>query len=832
MGSFFEDLKYSLRTLRQSPGFTIAALGALSLGIGANTAIFSVVNTVLLRPLGAPDADRIVQFESTTAGGGSYSTASPRSFNVWREQTTQFQDVSAHWLDHVNLTGGAAPELIPAARVTADFFRLYGAPVLYGRTFSSDEGRPKGGNVVVLSHDLWIRRFAGDPRIIGRTILLGDVPYAVIGILGPNFDSEQFDEHPDVWIPFQIEPGSQVTDARLCIVTGRLKPGATIDTARAELRGLAEEYRRAYPGSIGPMGSFTVQRLRDAMVGDVRPTLLVLAGAVGFVLLIACANVASLLLARAVSRRREIAIRAAVGASRGRIIRQMLTESVALSLMGGALGTALGTIGIRAFLAIYPGTPLGVTLNPVNIPRIGQAGSAVALDWRVLCFTILVSLLTGVLFGLLPALQASSTDLSSALKESSGRSGTGFRQSKTRSILVVSEMTLALVLLVAAALLIRTSIALRAVKPGFDSNNVLTMQMSLAGARFQQTSGVDQLVRDGVARIDSQPGVETAAASCCLPLETVWQLSFTIAGRPLNGRFHGIAGWTFVSPGYFDALNVPVLRGRAFTERDDVTQPGVVIINQEMARRLWPNSDPLNDRLLVGRGFGPQYDADPIRQIVGIVGDVRDVGLNRTPRPAMYVPIAQLPAGVKSLVLPILPIAWIVRTRAQPESLSRAIQDELQKASGGLPVARVRSMDEVASQSTARTRFIMLLLSIFGGSALLLSATGIYGLMAYSVQQRTQEIGIRMALGAGRADVRNMMISQGMRLALMGAIIGIVLALGLARFISSFLFGVKTWDPIVFVAVPILLSAVALFAVWLPALRVSRIDPLEALRHE
>jgi len=831
MQSFLEDLRHSFRALRQNPGFTIAALATLALGIGANTAIFSVVNAVLLKPLGAPDAERIVQFENTTAGA-SYSAASPRNFNIWREQTTEFQDVSAHWLDHVNLNGGPNSELIPAARVTVDFFRLYGAPLLYGRTFTSDEGRPKGGNVVVLSHGLWIRRFGADPEIVGKTISLGDVSYVVVGILAANFDTEQFDENPDVWVPFQIEPGSLASDGRLCIVTGRLSPGATMETARADLQRVADEYRRTFPAAIGPTSGFTVRRLRDAMVGDVRPTLLVLAGAVGFVLLIACANVASLLLARAVSRQREIAIRAAVGASRGRIIRQMLTESLALSLIGGALGVALGTAGIRGFLSIYPTTPLGVTLNPVNIPRIGQAGSAVTLDWRVLSFTVLVCVITGVLFGLLPALQASNTDLSTALKESSGRSGTGFRQSKTRSILVVSEMTLALVLLIGAALLIRTSIALRSVKPGFDSHNVLTMQMSLAGARFQQTSGIDQLVRGGVERLDSVPGVEAAATSCCLPLETVWQLSFIVQGRPLNGRIHGVAGWTFISPGYFDALKIPVLRGRAFNERDDATQPGVVIINQEMARRFWPNSDPLNDRLLVGRTFGPEYDQDPVRQIVGIVGDVRDVGLNRNPRPAMYVPIAQLPESVRSLVLPILPIAWIVRTRVEPQSLSMAIQSELRQASGGLPVARVRSMDEVASQSTARTRFNMLLMSIFGASALLLAATGIYGLMAYSVQQRTQEIGIRMALGAATGEVRNMMISQGMRLALTGTAIGIALAFGLARFIAGFLFGVKAWDPIVFLAVPALLSAVALFAIWLPALRASRIDPIDALRHE
>ena len=482
----------------------------------------------------------------------------------------------------------------------------------------------------------------------------------------------------------------------------------------------------------------------------------------------------------------------------------------------------LGVIAVRGLLAINPG----------NIPRIGENGSAVALDWRVLAFTAVVSIVTGILFGLIPAFQAARTDLSSTLKESSGRTGTGFRQNKARSILVITEMTLAIVLLIGAALLIRTFLALRTVNPGFDPHNVLTLQMSLTGPRFEKTAGVAQVVKTGVERLEALPGVVAAGTTCCIPLEGGFGLPLIIVGRPLtNGPAHGGAGWETVSSRFFDIFKIPILRGRSFTVRDDAASAPVVIINQALARQFWPKGDPLRDRLIIGKGVGPEFD-DPPRQIVGVVGDMRDGGLNRDPRPAMYIPEAQVPDGVTALNNRIGPIVWIVRTQTNPHSLSSAVQNELRKATGGLPVARVRSMDEVVVQSTARQDFNMLLLTIFGCSALLLAAIGIYGLMAYSVEQRTQELGIRMALGAQAGDVRNIVIFQGMRLALIGVVVGTAAAVGLMRLIADLLYGVKPWDPLVFVTVPIVLSVVALFAVWLPARRATRIDPLDALRYE
>ena len=433
-------------------------------------------------------------------------------------------------------------------------------------------------------------------------------------------------------------------------------------------------------------------------------------------------------------------------------------------------------------------------------------------------------------FGILPALQASRSDLIAPLKQNSGRSATVFGQTRTISLLVICEIALAVMLLIGGGLLVRTSIALRAVNPGFDSHNILTMQMSLAGARFAEGSGVDQLVRNSIRRIEALPGVQSAAISCCLPLETTWQLPFIIVGRPLDGRFHGFAGWTFISPAYFEVLHIPLLRGRAFTEQDNFSAPGAVIINQTMARQGWPNTDPLDDLLVIGRTMGPEYEKDPIRQIVGIVGDVRDVGLNRKPRPIMYVPIAQVPDAIKAVEMPLLPTAWIIRTRDGPKSVGAGIANQLRLASAGLPVARIRSLEEVATQSTARTQFNMVLMIVFGFAALLLAAIGIHGLLVYAVQQRTQEIGIRMAMGARPEDVRRTVLLQGMRLVVVGTSIGTASALGLARLIASLLFGVAVRDPLVFTIVPLLLSAVAVVAVWLPARQASRIDPIRALR--
>ncbi len=813
----------ALRQFLRTPGFTFTAVAAIALGIGANTAIFSVIDAVLLKPLGYPEPDRIMQFLLTSPTGISGSGSATR-FNVWRRETAAFQDIAAYEYASrgLNLAGGNLPEQVRAIHVSAAYFRLLGAPVAAGRTFNEDEDRPNGPPVAVIGYGLWQRRFAGDPGIVGRGITLNGSPHDVIGILGPGFRTE-LDSPPDVWLPFQIDPDS-ADHAQYFNVLGRLRPGVTLAMANGQLQLAAGEFRRKFPDMMGSRDTFAVKPFAETLVSDVRPSLLVLAGAVSLVLLIACANVANLLLVRATGRKREIAIRAAMGASRGQIIRQLLGESVTLSLMGGGLGLALGLTGVRALLA----------LNPGDIPRLGAGASAVSLDWRVLGFTLFVSVLTGALFGLIPALQVSRIDLTEALKEG-GRAGTGLRQHRTRSLLVVSEVALALVLLVGAALLIRTFLALRSVEPGFDARNVLTVRMSLAGSRFRDTAAVDRLIRDAVQRIESLPGVVRAGASYNLPLEGAFGVPFNIVGRAAASGAYDGRGWTSASAGYFDLFRIPVIRGRAFNDRDDGGAPRVAVINQAMARRFWPEypqgRDPLEDRLILGKGYGPEFE-EPARQIVGIVGDVHDSGLNQNPAPMVYVPMAQVTNGITALAARAASIAWIVRTRAMPHTLRSAIEDQLRQAAGGLPLENVRSMEEVRAQSTAREDFNMSLLTIFGFSALLLAAIGIYGVMAYTVQQRTREIGIRLALGAEPDGVRAMIIAGGMRLAGAGVVIGTVAAFGLVRLMAGFLFGVGARDPLAFVAVPVLLGAVALFAVWLPARRASRVDPVRALRAE
>ncbi|HEX5234068.1 MAG TPA: ABC transporter permease [Silvibacterium sp.] len=817
MSTLLNDIKQSLRMFAKNPGFTVAALAALALGIGANTAIFTVVNTVLLKPLTYPEPDRIVLFQLTSPQGND-TVASPTNFNNFRQQTSVFQSVAAYDFGGpgFNLTGDH-PEQVHGIHVSQQYFALFGAPVILGRTFTQQEDSPNGGKVVVISYGLWQRRFGGNPNIVGTSISLGNEPYTIIGVIGKSFDSEP---EADVWLPFQIDPNSD-NQGHYFLAAARFRPGITLAQANAQLKIAADQFRRRYPGFVDPKSGFAVQPLRDSIVSDVRSSLFVLIGAVSFVLLIACANVANLLLVRATGRRREFAIRAAMGAGRARIIRQLLTESVLLSFTGGIVGLILGYVGVRALLVLSPG----------DIPRIGENGAAVGLDWRVLLFTIGISLLTGILFGLFPAIGAARPDLNSTLKESSNRSGTGFRQSKTRSLLVIGEVSLALVLLIGAALLIRTYVALRSVNPGFNSHNVLTMEMSLTGDRFQKTAGVAQLVRDGRERLNAIPGVEASASSCCIPLEGGFGLPFTVVGRPVSQRSDNGAGWMSASPGYFDVFKIPILRGRDFTIRDSTGAPGVVLINETMAKQYWPKDNPVGQQIVIGKGIGPQFE-EPARQIIGVVGDIHDGGLNRNPRPLMIVPQAQVTDGMTALNARIGPVAWFVRTHGNPHQYISAITEQLRQASGGFPVARVRSMDEVVIRSTAREDFNMLLLTIFGASALILAAIGIYGLMAYSVQQRTQEMGIRMALGADRSRIRNLVVRQGMLLAIAGIVIGVGAAFGLTRLISSFLFGVKAWDPVVFITAPVILAAVALAATWLPAQRASKLDPMKALRVE
>jgi putative ABC transport system permease protein len=819
METLIQDLKHALRTFRQSPGFTFAAVLALALGIGTNTAIFSVVNSVLLKPAPFPDPDRLVLFLNTSPGG-SGTGGSPAKFQHWREQSSVVQDVAAFNTGVVNLTGGAFPEQLQSARVSADYFRLFGAPVVRGRTFTQQEDLPHGEKVALLSESCLQRRFADDPQILGKTISLGGDPYVVIGVIGATFDFREFGPAPDIWLAFQFDPNTK-DQGHYFNVAGRLKPGVTVEQAKARLQVSAADFRRKFPTALPANQGFSLEPIREALVKDVRKSLLVLLGAVTLVLLIACANVANLLLARAVGRRREMAIRVAMGAGRARIVRQLLTESVLLSLAGAVVGTAAGIVGIRALLAV----------NTANLPRVGLEGALVGLDWRVLLFTILVALTTGLLFGLIPALQTSRPDLSATLKENSGRSGTGFRQNKARTLLAVSEIALAVVLLVGAALLIRTSLALGAVNPGFNADNVLTMRMSLTGQRFTKSAGIERLVQDGVARVNAIPGVTLASATCCVPLEGGYGLPFLVMGRPLtDGPFHGGAGWLTVSPGYFEVFKIPVVRGRAFTERDDSAGAPVVLINQAMAKRYWPKADPLNDKIWIGKGIMSELAAETPRQIIGIVGDVRG-GLENDPGPIMYVPNAQVPDALNALNVRLTPLKWVVRTRGNPFALSAAIQEQLRQASG-LPVSDVRTMDEVVSRAASRQRFNMLLMTVFGGAALFLAALGVYGLMAYSVQQRSQEIGIRMALGAESGSVLKLVLFQGMRLALAGVAIGIASALGLTQVLAAFLFGVKPRDLAVFIVVPVVLSAVSLIAVWLPARRAARVDPAVALRAE
>jgi predicted permease len=813
------DLRYAFRRLRQSPGFTLTALSAIALGIGANTAIFSVVNAVLLRPLPVPDSDRLVIL-TNTAPKGMNLAASPAKFQYWRTQTSVLEDISASRFGVMNYTGGPAPQQLRSAHVTPGYFHCLRAQTEIGRTFTNDEDAPNGPHVAVLGHDFWSREFASDPKVLGKAITLNGDPYTVIGVLAASFDMPEFQPYFAVLLPFQLDPGDQ-SQGNYFEVTARLKPGISLQQARSQVQLSAVGFRSMHPNALPPGFSFSVTPFWETLELNVRPSLLVLEAAVGLVLLIACANVANLLLVRAAGRRREIGIRLAIGAGRARIVRQLLVESAMLSLTGGALGLALGFAGIRALLAV----------NTAGLPRVGEAGSLVSVDWRVLAFTLCVSILTGILFGLLPALQGSRSDVNRVLKEGSGRSGPGYRQSKTLSLLVASELSIAVILLVGSVLLIRSSVALAGVDPGFNTQNVLTMRMAVTGRQFANAAAVDRLVQTGSARLRALPGVTAVSASCCVPMQQEYGLPFIIAGRPWDPTAQRGGAWITVSPGFFDVFGIPIQRGRALTERDDRDAPPVVVINETMARQFWKDSDPLKDRLIIGRGLMGEFRTEPERQIVGIARDVRSLGLDGPVTPAMYVPQAQLSDAVSAFNLRITPMAWLVRTEGPPQRLASGIQQQLSEATG-LPVSGVAPMSEVISQSTARRRFNMLLMTIFGGCALLLAAIGIYGLVSYSVEQRAQEIGIRIALGAGAGQVRKRVVRQGMLLALAGVGIGVGAALGLTRFLATLLYGVGARDPIVFLSVALLLSAVAFFAVWSPASRASRIDPIEALRHE
>jgi putative ABC transport system permease protein len=820
LAALLQDLRYALRTLSKTPRFTATALAVLALGMGANTAVFSVINAVLWKPIPYPDPDRIVVLMNTLPRG-QRANASPAKFQHWRSQSDVLENVTALCPGVMNYTAAEIAEQVPSAQVSSDYFRCYGIRVIRGRTFTPVEDLPGGPHVVVIGDAFWQRQFARDPRIIGQTISLSGDPYEVIGISGENFESPEFGRAPDVYVPFQLDPNS-IDQGHYFTVAARLKPGVTLAQAQARLQRSAGEYRTKFPGKLPLTAGFTVMPFREAIVGNVRFSLLMLACAVGFVLLIASANVANLLLVRATERRREIGIRIAIGAARARIVRQLLTESVLLSLAGGVLGLLLGFLGIRALLAV----------NTAGLPRVGLDGAAVSVDWRVLSFTLLVAVTAAFVFGFIPALHGSRTDVNGVLKDPAGRRATDFRQSKALSLLVIGEVSLAVILVVGSVLLIRTSIALRAVDPGFDARHVLTMRMSVSGPRLATSGDVEQMIHDGLDRIRALPGVLAASATCCVPLQGGYALPFQILGStPAQGSITGSGGWATIFPGFFEVFRIPVKRGRTFTDRDDANSPAVMLINETMARRFWKDRDPLGESIAIAKGVRRDFDDEPVRQIVGIVGDVHDGGLNREPDPIMYVPQTQLADAISTLNTRLRPVVWVVRTEGEPHALAAAMQEQLRQSSG-LPVSDIQSMDEVVSQSTSPLRFNMLLITVFGACAVLLAAIGIYGLMTYTVERRAREIGIRLALGADADQVKNAIVFQGMRLALAGVAIGLASAFGLTRFLASFLFGVQPRDPMAFLVVPVALTAIALFAVCLPANRASRIDPTEALRHE
>lgn len=826
-----QDITQALRMFRASPAFTATAILALAIGIGANTAVFSLVNAVILKPVPFPEPDRLVQLVVTGGGRAPSAAASPAAYIHWRQQSDVIEDVAAYRNLSLSYTGGDTPERISASQVTEPYFRTFRTPIERGRPFTAGEDSPGAAKTVVISHAFWTRRLGGDPAIVGKVLSFSGVPYTVVGVVAPEFDTREFG-HVDVWVPYQIDPNT-TDQGEYFRVAARLEPGVSLEQAQARLAASTAAFRERFPVALSPDLTFSAVPFQDAVVGTTtdalgtgtRTMLWTLLGAVGLVLLIACANVAGLVLVRASGRSREMAIRSALGAGPWRIVRLLFAEGVLLAVVGGALGLALGLVGVRALLAI----------STAGLPRLGSAGTLLGLDWRVASFTVVLSLVTAVLFSLVPALAASRADLTSAIKSSGSRRDRGFRLGGTRSMLIVGEVGLAVVLLIGASLLIRTLLALTDIDPGFAVGDVLVMHTSLDEPRFRAPRVVDRLLTSTLERIRAMPGVAAATATgCCVPLQPGYGLPFNIVGRDDPGPFTGGGDITLGTDDYFSTFQIPVLRGRVFDARDDSNARPVVVINRTLAERWWPDDqDPLEDRMLIGGGSAlyPDLADEPVRQVIGIVDDTRALRLSSDPRPIMYIPLAQVSRAWRATDFETRPLAWIVRTGSDPGRLAAGIREQIQQATG-VPVTDVRTMRDIAAESISRQRATMLLMVVFGGAALLLAAIGIYGLMAYAVQQRTHEIGIRIALGAPSGRASRLVIGQGLWLALIGTAAGLIAAFFVSSLLASLLFGVQPRDPAVFAAVPVILVLVAAAAVSIPARRASRVDPLEALRCE
>jgi predicted permease len=808
--------------MRSNPGFSAVAIAALALGIGANTGIFSVVSKVLLEPLPYPEPDRLVKLGRQYPRGYGWSNSIPK-YMVWRHNDVfsamTIYDAGGPGL---NLSTGDRPEQVKGIHISADYFKVFGTSPIRGRGFTTLEDSQNGPKAALISESLWRSHFGSDPQIIGKRINLNGERYPVVGIIPATFVA---DPPADVWIPLQADPNS-TNQGHYLDVAGRLKPGVTIEQARGEMKLLGQQFRRLNPKWMDKDETVGVVPMRDAIVRDVRTALLILLCAVCVVLLIACGNVANLLLARAATRQRELAIRAAVGASRGRVIRQLLTESVLLAGFGGIFGFLLGAWGVRTLLMLVPG----------DIPRLTNSEHAQSLvsmlDWRIILFTAGVAFLTGILFGVFPAWHISNPDLAAALKETSGRSGTGRHQNRLRKALVGIEMALALVLLISAALLIRTFAGLSTADPGIDPNHVLTLQTSLVGGNYSTTAKVDNLAVQVVRRLETLPGVQAAGLTIALPTTNEIDIPFNILGKPpKKGNYNGDEQYRYLSPHYFAVFKIPLARGRLFDERDTSISQKVVIINRAMAKKYWPKENPIGQVIVIGKGLGPQFE-DPPRQIVGVVGNVRETGVGDDNVGVMYVPQSQVPDGLTQLANGALPLSWCIRSSLDSNTIRPAVEREIRAVDGQMPVSKIRTMQEVLAQGLARQRFNMLLLAIFAAVALVLAAIGIYGVMSYSVEQQTQEIGIRMALGADRGSLLRLVLRQGMTPAMIGVMAGLVIAFGVTRALGSLLYGVKASDPLTFATVALALSGVALFATYVPAMRAIRIDPVIALRDE
>jgi len=800
METLLRDMRYGIRSLLKRPGFTVVALIALALGIGANTAIFSLVNAVLLRPLPFAEPDRLVWMWGNIRNGGNHASVSPLDFLDYRKQNTTFAEFAATFSVplSLNLTGSGEPERLTVAGVTGNYFQALGVKPLLGRTFLPENESTGHDQVAVLSYGLWQKRFGGDPAIVNKTLTLDGKTCEILGVMPKDFS---FPQGAELWFPmnFEISPGMKQRKAHFLRPIGRLKAGVTLAQAQADTDAVARRLEEQYPDTNRGWNLRLVS-LREQLVGNTRPTLFILLGAVGFVLLIACANVANLLLVRAAARQKEIALRTALGAGRFRIVRQMITESVLLALLGGALGSLLATWGLDLLVAVSAG----------SLPPTAQ----VRIDATVLGFTLLISLLTGVLFGLAPALRTAKINLSESLKEG-GRSGSeGASRNLTRSALVVFESAVAVVLLIGAGLLVRSLVQLQNTKPGFDAHNVLTMRVDLPQEKYRVDEKTAGFFQELESRVGSLPGVESVGLVSELPLSgQPNDMPYTVEGRPILVDQGYDDDFRRVNTQYFRALRIPLLRGRNFTEQEVRQGAKVVVISDLLARQVFPNDEPLGKRLVMMMGNQPF-------EIIGIVGDIRHRGLESEPAPAMYMPAFEPGMNV------------VIRAQSDPLSLAGAVRKEVLAIDPDQPVAAVKTMEQWLETAVAGPRYRTSLLALFAALALVLASTGIYGVMSYSVTQRTHEIGVRMALGARQLDVLKLVVRQGMARVIIGVAIGLAAALALTRVMSTLLFGVGAKDPFTFASVAILLTLVALVACWIPARRATKVDPLVALRYE